>query len=40
MPSITIYVDKDLYKKIQEAGDSESRVVQQALEAWFEKEVE
>lgn len=38
MPSVTLYIKKELYRKVQAAGDNESATVQQALEAWFEKE--
>jgi len=37
MPSITIYVSKDLYGQIQKAEDGESKTIQKALEAWFKK---
>lgn len=37
MPSVTIYINKELYKKLQRVGDNESKIIQQVLEAWFEK---
>lgn len=37
MPSVTLYIKKELYRKLQAAGDNESATVQQALEEYFKK---
>ena len=35
MPTISVYVNKETYNKIQNAGDSESKTIQDALRFYF-----
>lgn len=37
MPQISIYVSKELYFKLHEAGDNPSKIVQKALAEHFKK---
>ncbi len=37
MPTITVYINKDLYQKLQKVGGSESKTIQDALQQLFEK---
>jgi post-segregation antitoxin (ccd killing protein) len=38
MPTISIYISKELYNKLQTHSISDSRVVQIALEKYFKEE--
>lgn len=37
MPQITCYVSEELYKKLIEAGDTKSHIIQKALNKYFKE---